>query len=281
MLAVAADAASSQVDPNKAAECILGCLLWCSRPPPPAAGSTSPAPPPLAAPQAAPVVQHLLIEALPQGTGLSDNRQLATELMLLYCSSGGSKLASKVSDTAWVWYKTSTKLQAFTYICAPHTRQLSSAGIQIFTLPLLNGVLTVAHTTVHLNTRSALHRYRAHQSPSCNLQVASSFHLTREDLGSDGWQQLSAALPLMLQQPTSYKPAVYLMMQFEVRHTQPGTSFVHSMCAAVALGCCSTASQPPKSPTASAKRVQTPCHPTYCWHTTGRPSCLNLSAPPA
>jgi hypothetical protein len=103
----AADAASSQVDPNKAAECILGCLLWCSPPTPPA-DMTSLAPPPT--PQggvgggaAAPVIQHLLIEALPQAAiGLSDNRQLATKLMLLYCSNGGSKLASKVSDTAWV-----------------------------------------------------------------------------------------------------------------------------------------------------------------------------------
>lgn len=48
-------------------------------------------------------------------------------------------------------------------------------------------------------------------------QVASAFGLTREDLGADGWQQLSAAIPQMLQQPSSYKAAVYLFMQFEVR----------------------------------------------------------------
>jgi hypothetical protein len=48
------------------------------------------------------------------------------------------------------------------------------------------------------------------------MQVASAFGLTREDLGADGWQQLSAAIPQMLQQPSSYKAAVYLFMQFEV-----------------------------------------------------------------
>jgi hypothetical protein len=47
--------------------------------------------------------------------------------------------------------------------------------------------------------------------------VASAFDLTRGDLGADGWQQLSATIPQMLQQPSSYKAAVYLFMQFEVR----------------------------------------------------------------
>lgn len=46
--------------------------------------------------------------------------------------------------------------------------------------------------------------------------MACSFNLTREDLGPQGWQQLSAILPLLLQQPSTYKPAVQLMMQFEV-----------------------------------------------------------------
>jgi hypothetical protein len=48
------------------------------------------------------------------------------------------------------------------------------------------------------------------------LQVAANFRLTREDLGEDGWQTLTEAVPLMLQQPSTCKAAVHLLMQFEV-----------------------------------------------------------------
>lgn len=56
-----------------------------------------------------------------------------------------------------------------------------------------------------------------HCSSVCASQVASVFQLTRDDVDSEGWQTLTAAVPLLLQQPSTYKPAVFLMMQFEVR----------------------------------------------------------------
>lgn len=49
------------------------------------------------------------------------------------------------------------------------------------------------------------------------LQVAANFRLTREDLGEGGWQTLAEAVPPMLQQPSTCKAAVHLLMQFEVR----------------------------------------------------------------
>lgn len=51
------------------------------------------------------------------------------------------------------------------------------------------------------------------------LQVATTFRLARDDLGAEGWQQLCACVPQMLQQPSNYKPAVHLMLQFEVIET--------------------------------------------------------------
>lgn len=52
------------------------------------------------------------------------------------------------------------------------------------------------------------------------LQVATTFRLARKDLGLEAWQQLCACVPLMLQQPSNYKAAVHLMLQFEVRDTR-------------------------------------------------------------
>jgi hypothetical protein len=47
------------------------------------------------------------------------------------------------------------------------------------------------------------------------LQVATIFQLTREDLSD--WQQLTDAVQQMLTSQSSYKAAVHLLMQFEVR----------------------------------------------------------------
>jgi hypothetical protein len=47
--------------------------------------------------------------------------------------------------------------------------------------------------------------------------VATTFRLARNDLSLEDWQQLCACVPVMLQQPSNYKAAVHLMMQFEVR----------------------------------------------------------------
>lgn len=50
------------------------------------------------------------------------------------------------------------------------------------------------------------------------VQVAIAFGVTREQLGAQGWAQLSGALrDVMLRQPSTYKAAVQLMMHFEVR----------------------------------------------------------------
>jgi hypothetical protein len=47
------------------------------------------------------------------------------------------------------------------------------------------------------------------------VQVATIFQLTRGDLSD--WQQLTGAVRQMLTSQSSYKAAVHLLMQFEVR----------------------------------------------------------------
>jgi hypothetical protein len=64
------------------------------------------------------------------------------------------------------------------------------------------------------------------------MQVASVFGLSSGDVPPAGWQQLSDALLVMLQQPSTYKPAVYLMMQFEARRV-----CVCAACSRAAMRC--------------------------------------------
>lgn len=75
-------AAAAQVDSIDALHCLLTCLLWCQHA------------------VVTPVVQHLLLEAMPGDTAAAANHgstPMATQLLLDYCSNSNGKLASKVS----------------------------------------------------------------------------------------------------------------------------------------------------------------------------------------
>jgi len=72
------------VDSTDALHCLLTCLLWCQHA------------------VVTPVVQHLLLEAIPADTAAAANHgstPMATQLLQVYCMNGNGKLASKVSIT--------------------------------------------------------------------------------------------------------------------------------------------------------------------------------------
>lgn len=188
-----------QVNAQDALQGLLECLLWCCQP---HAQEAEPA-------ATSPVVQHLLLEALPthDAAALSQPqlKAFAVQLMLIYCANISScKMAAKVG------------VGERRVLCLSST--YASGGKQTYTCnPTHFGRLLLV------------------------LQVASTFRLGPDDLDAEGWQQLSASVPVMLQQPSSYKAAVNLMMQFEVRGgRERETQMIESFHSALSLCFCST-----------------------------------------